>query len=129
LTESVCLTPEVIPSVGRHSSRASVASATEIYVVTELPRLSVARDQPDLAALLEGTWRLLSGFEHGFGWAPLRGADRGAEANIPGGMTVHLVINDEEFVTAARATYLLLMTACRLLKRRHLEPSRHHLGG
>lgn len=44
-------------------------SATEIYVVTELPRLSVARDQPDLAALLEGTWRLLSGFEHGFGWA------------------------------------------------------------
>jgi hypothetical protein len=44
-------------------------------------------------------------------------------------MTVHLVINDEEFVTAARATYLLLMTACQLLKRRHLEPSRHHSAG
>jgi hypothetical protein len=37
---------------------------------------------------------------------------------------VQLTINDEEFVIAAKPTYSLLTTDCRLLKRRHTEPSR-----
>jgi hypothetical protein len=96
----------------------------KVNVTAELPKLSFVRGQADVAAFLEGTWRLLSGFEHGLGWALMRGTDRGAQAEIPGGMSVHLELNDEAFVTAAKSTYFLLMSACRLLKRRHLEPSR-----
>jgi hypothetical protein len=96
----------------------------KINVTNELPRLSVVRGERDFAAFLEGTWRLLSGFEHGYSWALLQGTQRGAEAEIPGGMHVHLTISDDEFVIAAKSTYFLLMTACRLFKRRHLEPSR-----
>lgn len=35
-----------------------------------------------------------------------------------------LVTNDDEFVNPAKSTYLLLITACRLLKRRHPETLR-----
>ena len=96
----------------------------KINVTTELSRLSVVRGKPDFSAFLEGAWRLLSGFEHGFGWALMRGTERGAQAEIPGGMNVQLTINDDEFVTAAKSTYFLLATACRLFKKRHLNPSR-----
>jgi hypothetical protein len=95
----------------------------KINIVVELPKLSFAKAQGDLVAFLEGTWRLLSGFEHGLGWAMLRGADRGAGTEIPGGMGMFLSIKDEEFVLAAKTTYALLVNACRLFKTRHLEPS------
>jgi hypothetical protein len=62
----------------------------KVNVVQELPRLSFVRGQADFAVFLEGTWRLLSGFEHGLGWAMLRGADRGAETEIPGGKGIFL---------------------------------------
>jgi hypothetical protein len=94
-----------------------------INIVEELPKLSFVRGQGDFAAFLEGTWRLLSGFEHGLGWAILRGADRGAETKVPGGMDIVLSIKYEEFVLAAKVTYALLVNACRLFKTRHLEPS------
>jgi hypothetical protein len=95
----------------------------KINIIVELPKLSFARGQADFAAFLEGTWRLLSGFEHGLGWAMVRGADRGAETKIPGGAGMVLSIKDEEFVLAAKVTYALLVNACRLFKTRHLEPS------
>ena len=95
----------------------------KINIVLELPKLSFARTQGDFAAFLEGTWRLLSGFEHGLGWAVLRGADRGAETEVPGGMGVVLSIKDEEFVLASKTTYALLVNAIRLFTTRHLEPS------
>jgi hypothetical protein len=96
----------------------------KVNVAQELPNLSFVRGKADFAVFLEGTWRLLSGFEHGLGWALLRGADRGAETEIPGGKGMFLSINDEQFVNAAKVTYALLSTACRLLRRRHLEPDR-----
>ncbi|MDG4833045.1 hypothetical protein O7627_27610 [Solwaraspora sp. WMMD1047] len=71
-------------------------------IVAELPKLSFARGRGHFAAFLERTWRLLSGFEHGLGWALLRGADRGEGTEIPGGMGMVLSIKDEEFVLAAR---------------------------
>lgn len=95
----------------------------KVNVVVELPKLSFAKDQTDFAAFLEGTWRLLSGFEHGLGWAMLRGGNRGAGIEVPGGMGMVLSIKDEEFVLAAKTTYALLVNACRLFKTRHLEPS------
>ncbi|MFY1692961.1 hypothetical protein [Plantactinospora sp. WMMB782] len=95
-----------------------------INVAEELLKLNFVRGKDDFAVFLEGTWRLLSGFEHGLAWALLRGADRGAETEIPGGKGVVLSINDNEFVNAAKVTYALLATACRLLKSRHLESDR-----
>jgi len=95
-----------------------------ITVTTELPKLSFVADQAGFAAFLLATWRLLSGYEHGFGWALLKGSDATVSAHIPGGADMHLVINDEEFVNAAKSTYFLLLTACRLLARRHQEPAR-----
>ena len=94
-----------------------------VNIVDELPKLSFAKGQPEFAAFLESTWRLLSGYEHGLGWAMLRGADRGQGTAIPGGMGMVLSINDEEFVLAAKVTYALLVNACRLFRARHLEPS------
>jgi hypothetical protein len=94
----------------------------KIAVANELAALSFVRGQPMFAPFLEGTWRQLSGFEHGLGWALLVGSDRTVGAAIPGGARVHLVIRDEAFVNAAKSTYFLLLSACRLLKRRHLEP-------
>ena len=95
----------------------------KINVTDELPKLSFVKGQHQFAPLLEGTWRLLSGFEHGFGWALLGGTDRKVEAHIPGGATLELVINDEAFVNAAKSTYFLLLSACRLFARRHLAQS------
>jgi hypothetical protein len=95
-----------------------------INVVDELPKLSFVRGSGEFAPFLKATWRLLSGYEHGLGWALLKGSERRAAAKIPGGMNVELVIDDNEFVNAAKSTYFLFLSACRLLKRRHLEPSR-----
>lgn len=95
-----------------------------IDVATELSRLSFVKDQRGFGLLLEATWRQLSGFEHGFGWALLSGSDYNIEARVPGGAHVSAVIKDDAFVNAAKSTYFLLLSACRPLARRHLEPDR-----
>ena len=94
-----------------------------INVVDELKKLTIAQSDPHFAPQLEATWRLLSGYEHGFGWAMLAGSDRSNEVAIPGGASAHFVINDEAFVLAAKSTYLLLLTGCRLLRQRTDEPA------
>lgn len=96
----------------------------KINVADELPKLSFVKQQREFAPFLVATWRLLSGFEHGLGWALLNGTHRKVEAEVPGGFTVELVIDDEAFLLAAKSTYFLLLSACHLLKRRHLEPIR-----
>jgi len=96
----------------------------KVNVVDELPKLSFVRSQVGVAPFLEATWRQLSGFEHGLGWALLSGTDRTVLAHVPGGVDVRLVINDDSFVNAAKSTYLLLLSACRLFVRRHVEPIR-----
>ena len=95
----------------------------KINVIAELPKLTFVAEQKQVAPFLEATWRQLSGFEHGCGWALLSGSDHTIEAHIPGGAGMQLVINDEAFVNAAKSTYFLLLSACRLLRRRHFEPS------
>jgi len=49
----------------------------------------------------------------------ISGSDKEVAAEIPGGVDMKLVINDESFVTAAKSTYLLLIKACRAFRRRH----------
>jgi hypothetical protein len=96
----------------------------QVNVTAELPKLMFVTGQPDLFPFLVATWWLLSGYEHGFGWALLKGSDSNVTARIPGGADMHLVIIDDELVTAAKTTYFLLITACRLLARRHQQPAR-----
>lgn len=48
----------------------------------------------------------------------------GSAIPVPVGADVHLVINDEEFVNAAKSTYFPLLTARRVLACRHVEPAR-----
>jgi hypothetical protein len=97
----------------------------KINVTEELLKLSFVKEQAEFGPMLEATWRLLSGFEHGLGWALLSGSDKKVEVDIPGGAKLSLVISDDAFVNTAKSTYFLLITACRLFRRRHLEPDRH----
>ena len=94
----------------------------KINVVDELQKLTFTRRDRRAGALLVATWRLLSGFEHGLGWALLSGTDRKIQTEIPGGMEVHLEINDERFVLVAKTTCLMLRAACGLFRRRHMDP-------
>jgi hypothetical protein len=96
----------------------------KIDVIAELPKLSFLKALSDFGPFLEAIWRQLSGFEHGLGWALLSGTDRKTEVPVPGGAGLHLVIKDEAFVNAAKFSYFLLLSACRLFTRLHLEPSR-----
>jgi hypothetical protein len=93
----------------------------KINVVDDVKKLSFVGD-PLVGVFLEGTWRLLSAYEHGLGWASMRGSDGTVKATVPGGADMMLVINDGEFVNAAKSTYFLLIAACRLLRRRHTQP-------
>lgn len=95
-----------------------------VNVVAELSRLSFVKNERGFGPMLEATWRQLSGFEHGLGWALMSGSDYNVEARVPGGAQVRAVIKDDAFVDAAKNTYFLLLSACGLLARRHLEPHR-----
>lgn len=98
------------------------AARKKIVIVDELRKLRVIQGQGvEGAAFMEGVWRQLSGYEHGLGWAMLHGSDRDVVAQVPGGSEVRVTVNDDSFQTAAKSTYLLLITACRLLRQRHLE--------
>jgi hypothetical protein len=96
----------------------------KLNVIDELKRLSVAGLSPETGPRLEGTWRQLSGYEHGLGWAAMSGSSRKVTARVPGGADVLLVIDDAAFVNAAKTAYLLLITACRTFRRRHTEPTK-----
>jgi hypothetical protein len=98
------------------------AATKKVVIVDELRNLRVIQGQGvEAAAFMEGVWRQLSGYEHGLGWAMLRGSDREVVAKVPGGSEVRVTVNDDSFQTAAKSAYLLLITACRLLRQRHLE--------
>lgn len=81
----------------------------QVNVVDELPRLSFVGRQGELGPLLVATWRQLSGFEHGRTWALLSGSEHTVTAHLPGGADMHVVVKDEAFVSAAKATYFLLL--------------------
>jgi hypothetical protein len=99
----------------------------KVNVLDELSKMPFLRAQPDMIPSLEATWRLLSGYEHGFGWALLRGSDKQVIGKIDGGSEIRLVMNDETFELAAKSAYFLLMRACRVLRTRHLGRTSQHL--
>jgi hypothetical protein len=89
----------------------------KVDLIQEIPRLSAVRET-DSAPFVLATWPMLSGFQHGLGYAALRGSTTRRIADIPGGANMELTIRDEAFVLAAKVTYFLLLTACTLLERR-----------
>jgi hypothetical protein len=95
-------------------------ASRKVVVTNEIRqrKLSILQADPDLQPFMESTWRTLSGFEHGLGWALLRNTDRTVEAEIPGGVMMKLTLNDNAFVTAAKSCYLLMLTALNLYERR-----------
>jgi hypothetical protein len=96
----------------------------KVSVTHELPKLSFIEDQtdPSIAAFTVAMWRLLSGFEHGTGWALVHGAKRVSRAQVSGSELVEFVMKDDDFVTAAKACYFVLIRACRTYRRRLTSP-------
>jgi hypothetical protein len=95
----------------------------DINLTDEIPKLSFVK-QTDFAPFLESD--LASAFRLR-AWPGLGVAQRtdwSVEVPVPGGAGLHLVIKDESFVNAAKTTYFLMLSACRLFARRHVEPSR-----
>jgi hypothetical protein len=96
-----------------------VTCERDVSVLDSLPKLAmVQRLGKEAGAILQATWRMLSGYEHGLTFAALRGSDMSVVAPVPGGQTVQLSVNDEALVMALKSTYLLLLEAGRLYDRR-----------
>ncbi|GAA2114871.1 hypothetical protein [Nocardioides bigeumensis] len=92
-----------------------------VNVVRELSTLRFVRtsNDPVMLAMLVSTWRMLSGIEHGLGYALLRASKATTEAVVPGGFVTRLTIDDTAFVTAWKSTAYLLLVAFERLERLH----------
>lgn len=94
-----------------------------VNVVQELPKLAMFKhDDPVIPATMVATWRMLSGYEHGLGYAMMAGSDLSGRTEVPGGFQVVLTVNDNAFVTASKATLMLLAAALTRLERLHTFP-------
>lgn len=94
-----------------------------VSVIDAIPRLSFVRNQGDLGVFIQSTWRLLSGYQHGKGWAVVHGSSKTAVAQVVGGVSVQIELDGETFVTAAKATLLVLVKAMNKLLLLSQEPS------
>lgn len=93
----------------------------KVNVVDELPRLSwVQREEPIVSATMVAQWRMLSGYEHGLGWAMLRGSNATERVTIPGGAQMQLTVNDDAFKVAAQCVVWLLRSAISRLSQLHM---------
>lgn len=94
-----------------------------IQLTAEIPKIQALLEthgNPG-TALFVSTWRRLSGFQHGLSYALQVGAEVTKAVTIPGGQTVHLTINDEDFVNTAKLTSALHMAALQLYLRRSTQ--------
>jgi len=60
------------------------------------------------------TWRSLSGFSHGYGYALVANSNLSADIPIPGGSFVKAVIKEDAFEMQGLVSIYLLLEACRL---------------
>ncbi|TQJ07230.1 hypothetical protein FB458_0286 [Lapillicoccus jejuensis] len=84
-------------------------------------QLGYMKSDKSFAALARATWRSLSGFQHGHGYALLTGSDMTVVAPTQGGQVSHLVINDERFVTCATVVAHVMTEAMQLWVRRSTQ--------
>ena len=93
---------------------------SSINLIDELGRLTLVQREPvEVRLFLQATWRSLSGYQHGHGYALMTGSDVTVLAPTPGGgQTVRTVVNDDNFTAAARAVVFLMAAAMNLWLRR-----------
>lgn len=94
------------------------AASAGVNIRDAIGQLSIFRSNPDFAVLARATWRSLSGFQHGHGYALMAGSDMTVVAPIQGGQVAHMVVNDERFATSARVVTHVMIEAMRLWIRR-----------
>jgi hypothetical protein len=73
----------------------------------------------DFNNFLVSTWRRLSGFQHGFGYALIAGADRGRSIPIPGGESLYISTNDQDLVNTSKIVSAFHIAALQLVIRRN----------
>jgi hypothetical protein len=90
-------------------------AGNKLSMVDELPKLAVVRDSLGAEAhLIKAFWRSMSGHTHGYGYALHTGSKVERSVTIPGGAQLTLTISDDDFITQAMMTGLLLLNAIRL---------------
>jgi hypothetical protein len=129
------LDEDVIAANAQHQARATQVYHTEagelgltrsqanqsVNIVTELPKLSFTREMysDEFNKFLISTWRRLSGFQHGFGYALTAGADKGRSIPIPGGESLYISTNDQDLVNTCKIVSGFHIAALQLVIRRN----------
>jgi hypothetical protein len=92
-----------------------------IDVAGELLKLNYTRERisDDMNKFFVSIWRRLSGFQHGFGYALLAGADKGRSITIPGGESVFLTTNDQDLVNTCKMVSAMHIFALQLVIERN----------
>jgi hypothetical protein len=93
-------------------------AGAKVDVTEEVGKLRAANLSPETKVLYKATWRSLSGYQHGYGYAVMTGSDVRIAAPMAGGHLAKVEINDEMFQTSAQATAWLLLSALQLWVRR-----------
>lgn len=112
------------PSLKRMAAdvRLSWTQASQRLDVTqELGKVTSLRPFDVPTPWLVATWRLLSGFSHGWGYSMLMSSDIEDRGSAGGGTEVFAVVNDDAFLATARVTAAVLVAACQLFTRRCTE--------
>ena len=73
----------------------------------EIGKFSHLRSNPELAAFLRAIWRRMSGVQHGMSYASLLGNEKHDQVEIPGGVEVLLLTDDDTLLTECRASALM----------------------
>lgn len=92
-----------------------------VNIRDELGRLHIVTNDigMDTTSFYRATWRSLSGYQHGHGYAAMLGSDITLMAKTPGGRVVRMEVNDENFQSSAQATAYLMISALNLWMRRN----------
>jgi hypothetical protein len=92
-----------------------------VNLITELPKLAYTREMysDEFNSFLVSTWRRLSGFQHGFGYALIAGADKGRSIPIPGGESLYISTNDQDLVNTCKIVSAFHIAALQLVIRRN----------
>lgn len=84
--------------------RTQIKTPKGMNIRDDLAKLSAVQGQPLLRQFLRYNWRLLSGVQHGLGYASVKAGQRLGEVAIPGGTRTVLVSNDSTLMNACEAS-------------------------
>lgn len=84
--------------------RTQIKNPKGMNIRDDLAKLSAVQGQPLLRQFLRYNWRLLSGVQHGLGYASVKAGQRLGEVVVPGGIHTVLVSNDSTLMNACKAS-------------------------